>query len=131
MNAPSGLEAGLFASLKRLAATALEIGQVRLELLGVEGEFEKRRIFDGLLWGAAALICLTLGLVLLSGFIILLLWEGYRLAAMGALACLFISVSALLMHFARNRLRSPNGLFATSVAELRRDCAELQTPPKK
>ncbi len=118
-------ERGLFASSRRLLATALEIAQVRLGILGTELELEKRRLFDGLLWAAVALLALGVGLVLLCGFVILLFWEGYRLAAVGVLALLFLGGSALSIREARQRLRSPTGMFSASVAELERDRAEL------
>ena len=118
-------ESGLFASLRRLLATVHEMAQVRLELLGTEVELEKRRLFDGLLWGAVALLVLGVGLVLLCGFVILLFWEGYRLAAVGVMALLFLVVGVLLMREVRQRLRNPTGMFNASVAELKRDRAGL------
>ena len=118
-------ESGLFASLRRLLATVHEMAQVRLELLGTEVELEKRRLFDGLLWGAVALLVLGVGLVLLCGFVILLFWEGYRLAAVGVMALLFLVVGVLLMREVRQRLRNPTSMFNASVAELKRDRAEL------
>lgn len=119
-------ESGLFASLHRLLATALEMAQVRLDLLGVEVELEKRRLFDGLLWGAIALLILGVGFVLLCGFVILLFWDGYRLAAVGTMALMFLVGGFVLMREARQRLRNPTGLFNASVAELERDRAGLQ-----
>ena len=119
---------GLFASLSRLLGTVLETAQVRLELLGTEIEFEKRRLFDGLLWGAVALLVLGVGLVLLCGFVILLFWDGYRLAAVGVIATLFLAGGTFLMSIARRRLRNPGTMFEASVAELEQDRAGLQTP---
>lgn len=119
-------KSGLFVSLRRLLATALEIVQVRLELLGTEIELEKRRLFDGLLWGAVALLVLGLGLALLCGFVVLLFWDGYRVAAAGVMALVFLVASGLLMREARRRLHSPNGLISTSVSELKRDLAGLK-----
>lgn len=119
-------ESGLFASSRRLLATALEMAQVRLDLVGTEVELEKRRLFDGLLWGAVALLVLGVGLVLLCGFVILLFWDGYRLAAVGVMALLFLAGSVLLMREARVRLRNPTGMFSASIAELERDRAGLQ-----
>lgn len=121
-------QSGLFASLSRLLGTVLEIAQVRLELVGTEVELEKRRLFDGLLWGAVALVVLGIGLVLLCGFIVLLFWDGYRLPAVGAMALLFLLASAVLVREARRRLSKPNGMFEASLAELERDRAGLQSP---
>jgi uncharacterized membrane protein YqjE len=119
---------GLFTSLSRFLDTAIEMSQVRLDLLGTEVEFEKRRVFDGLLWGAFAMLALDVGLVLLCGFITLMFWEGYRLAAVGVMAALFVAMGLLLMREARQRIRSPAGMFKVSVAELERDRGGLQAP---
>jgi len=125
MSAPV-YESGLFASLRRLLGTALEMAKVRLDLLGVEVELEKQRLFGGLLWGVVALLIFGVGLELLCGFIILLFWDGYRLAAVGVMALLFLVGGVLLILQARQRLRNPTGLFNASVAELERDRAGLQ-----
>lgn len=121
-------ESGLFASLRRLLATAIEIAQVRLALLGTEIELEKQRLLHGLYWAALALIALGIGLVLLCGFVILLFWDGYRLAAVGVMAILFFIAGAVLMQQARARLRNAVGLFKTSVDELEQDRAGLRAP---
>ena len=112
---------GLFASLRRLLGTLLEIAEVRLALLSTEVELEKRRLFDALLWGAVAMLVLASGLTLFCAFVILLFSEGYRLAALGVMALLFLGCGLLLLQQARQRLRSPDGLLAGSLAELQRD----------
>lgn len=119
-------ESGLFASLCRLLSTVLEMAQVRLDLFGTELELEKRRLYDGLLWGALALLIVGVGLVLLSGFVILLFWDGYRLAAVGTMAIIFLLLGGMLMHKARQRLRNPSGIFNASLGELKRDQNSLQ-----
>lgn len=125
----SANESGLFASLRRLSATALAIAQVRLELLGTEVELEKRRLFDALLWGVVALLVFGVGLVLLCGFVILLFLDGYRLAAVGVMAVLFLAGGAMLVRIARQRLCSPTGIFEASLAELAADRANLGQGP--
>lgn len=116
---------GLFASLKRLLATALEIAQVRLELLRTELALEKERLFDSLLWAAAAFLFLGIGTLLLCGFILLLFWEGYRLAALGGMAALFLGGSTYLFHKAKTSLNRPGGLFEATLSELAQDQHEL------
>lgn len=117
--------AGLLASLRGALSTVLEIAQTRLELVGCELEQEKAKLFDALWWGALSLLLLLVSLVLSIGFVMLLLQEQYRLAALGvlALACALAGV-ALLRH-ARRRLRSVGGAFAASAQELARDRAAL------
>ena len=117
---------GLFASLRRLLGTALEIAQVRIDLLATEVELEKRRFFDGLLWGAIAWLALNVGLVLLCGFVTLLFWEGYRLVAVGVMALSFLTLGVLLLREARARLRSPTRMFDASLAELESDRSSME-----
>lgn len=119
--APLNQETGLLVSFKRLCATVLEIGQVRIELLGTELELEKKRIFEGLLWAAAALMVLVVGLLLLCGFIILLVWDGYRLVAIGLMTLVFLSAAFFLFLQARKRLSHPEGMFHVSASELKKD----------
>ena len=102
-------EKGLFASLGRVAATLFELAQVRLDLLGTEVELEKRRLFDGLLWGAVSVLLVGLGLVLLCGFVILLFWEGYRLPAVGVMALSCLGGGVFAMRLAQQRLQNSTG----------------------
>lgn len=121
-SAPS---AGLMMSLRRLLSTFLELGQVRLELLGNELKLEKLRLFDALLWAVLALLAIGVGLVLLVAFAMLLLDEAYRLPALGALVVLFLGTGVLLIWIARERLQNHAGMFAASAGELARDRIDL------
>jgi uncharacterized membrane protein YqjE len=117
----TGNERGIFASLRRLLATALEIAQVRLALLGTEVELEKQRLFEGLLWGALALLAIGVGLVALCGFIVLLFWDGYRLAALGVITFVFLAAGVMLLRESKRRLHTPGGMFNVNLSELQRD----------
>jgi uncharacterized membrane protein YqjE len=118
--------AGLFTSLRRLLADALDLARVRLELLGNEVELEKQRLLEGLLRGALALMLLGVGLALLCGFVVLLFWDGYRLAALGALTLLSLGAGAALLRSARLRLERPDGMLPGSLGELRQDIEQLR-----
>jgi uncharacterized membrane protein YqjE len=74
-------------------------------------------------------VCIALGLVLLCGTLLLLFWEGSRLAATAGLTVLFLGGGALLLAQARRRLQQPGGLFSASVRELRRDRGADAPPP--
>ena len=120
-------EIRLFASIRRLSATVLELAQVRIDLLSTELELEKRRIFDGLLWGALAVVVLGVGLVLACGFVMLLFWDTHRLVTAGVLASAFLGSGILLAVMARRRLRSLDGMFRLSLNELEQDITELRS----
>jgi uncharacterized membrane protein YqjE len=118
--------AGLLVSLRRLLSTALEITQVRLELLSVELEQEKQRVVAGLLWASLAVLLLGVGIVLLVGLLLMLLWDGYRLPALALLSLLFLGGGGLLLQRAHARLSSPAGLAVASLGELARDREALE-----
>ena len=112
---------GLLASVRQLVSTLLETAQVRLELLATELEAEKRRVLDVVVLVAVALVCLSLGLVMLCATVVLLVDEAYRWAAAGAMALLMLGGALVLLGLARRRLRNPLGMFHASAQELARD----------
>lgn len=134
MNQPAE-RSGLFASLQRLLDTGLDIAQVRLQLLGTELEQEKLRLFDAFVRVALALLLIGLALVLAVAFIVLLMWDQYRLAAVGVLALVFAAAGAWTLQRARQLASGPeDGLFALSLGELRRDregLAPAAPPPRE
>jgi uncharacterized membrane protein YqjE len=119
---------GLFASLKRLLATLLEIAHVRLELVLNELDQQKLQLFDALLMAAASLLALGLGLALLIAFVVSLVAEPNRLIALGLLMVLFVGGSLWGLLAARARLRAAGRSLEASLAELRRDAADLSGP---
>ncbi|MFO1219182.1 MAG: phage holin family protein [Burkholderiaceae bacterium] len=122
MNEP---RAGLFASLRALLATVLEIAQTRLELLVCELEQEKANAFAALWWGALSLLMLLAALVLAIGFVMFLLQEPYRLPALGVMALACAAAGVAMLRHARRRLHSLGGAFAATAGELAHDRAGL------
>lgn len=107
--------------------TLLEMLQVRLELFNVEAQEELQRVLGLLLFGAVALVLLSLGLVFLSMLITIALWDSHRLLALAVFATLFLSLGAVCAWVARQRARaSGTRFFAASAEELRRDRERLK-----
>jgi len=120
-----GENAGLFGQLQQSLGKVIELFRVRLALLGTELGLEKQRLAAGLFWGAAALMSLTLAAALFCSFVILLLWDSYRLAAVGVLTLIFLGCGLFLIQVAQRRLGAGSNLFSTSLAELERDRASF------
>ncbi|PIY27699.1 MAG: hypothetical protein COZ09_13815 [Comamonadaceae bacterium CG_4_10_14_3_um_filter_60_42] len=125
----SGANTGLFGQLQRSLGTVVELARLRLALLGTELGLEKQRLATGLFWGACAALSLTVAAVLFCGFVILLLWDGYRLAAVGALTLLFLVGGWFLLKVAQRRLGAESNLFSVSLAELERDRDSFTAAP--
>jgi uncharacterized membrane protein YqjE len=121
--------ARLGARLQRVADLLLSLLQVRLELLGIELQQEVLRLFDAVARAALAMLLLAFGLFFAVSLLVVLLWDGYRLWALGCAALLFLGGGAWLLRDARTRLQpSSHGSFATSVDELAKDRAQVGAP---
>lgn len=119
------MNSGLFASLRGFAATSVGLLRTRLELLKIEAQEEVGRLSGLLLWGIAAVLLGVVGLTFLAVFLTVLLWEGYRLLALGIFAALFLGAAGLAIGMALRFARRGSQLFAASLAELRRDADQL------
>ncbi|MBC7605100.1 MAG: phage holin family protein [Ramlibacter sp.] len=116
-----GASGGLLDSLRRMFGTVLEMGQVRLQILGNELEQEKMRLFDGVLIAAIGLMLFCVGVVLLCGLIVMLFAEGYRIAALSVMTVAFIGGGILAMRSGGNRLRGKSHMFHATLTELAQD----------
>ncbi len=100
---------------------------VRLELIETEIEFEKRRLFDGALLAALAMVFLSVGILIMCGLIIVLFFENNKVAASLSLSGLFLVLAALLIAKSRMSLKNSDGVFMNSKNELRNDQASLKS----
>lgn len=116
----------LSASVRGLAATLIELAQVRLELFSVEAQEEVLRVASLLAYGAIALFCLALGLGFLAILITVALWDTHRLLALAVFAALFLLAGLLAAWRARERVQRGSRLFSASIDELRQDREALK-----
>jgi uncharacterized membrane protein YqjE len=119
----------LMGSVKRLASTLTSIVSTRLELLANELQAERLRLTQMFLFSLFSLFCFGMGLLLLTIFIVVLFWDGHRLAVLGILCLIFFMAGTLMAVLLRNQARSKSKLFSISLAELAKDREHLD--PKK
>jgi uncharacterized membrane protein YqjE len=122
-------QTGLFAALRQLLHSAAQLALLRLDLLATDLELEKLRLVDVAVRALLGLMFIGLGLVLLIGFVLLLMWDGYRLAAAGVLTLLFLGGGGLLLQAAKRRLNDGEPMLAATRAEFARDQAALRDEP--
>jgi uncharacterized membrane protein YqjE len=120
-----GGSAGLFASLRNFAATAVAIARTRLELLANEMAEEKIRLSQLVVFGVVALFGLVIGTIFLAVFVTVLFWDSHRLIALGGFAVLFLGMGAYAAIQFRTRAVAGSGLFSASLAELDKDRQQL------
>ena len=75
----------------------------------------------------AALFCISLGLILLTLFIVVLFWDTPgRLWVLGGFALLYLGGGAGLWFALRAKMKAKPKMFASTAAELSKDYAALQ-----
>jgi uncharacterized membrane protein YqjE len=112
---------GLLHSLRNLGDTLIALLQARLEI--VSGEFEEQRLLlqQLLLLAVAAGFCLAVASLLAVAFIVVLLWDTYRIAAIGGLFIVFLATGIGLVAVLVAKANSRPRLFATTMGELEKD----------
>jgi len=116
---------GLTGSLRRFGRTLLRVLQTRLEILSTEFAEERINLTRLTLVALTVVFCLQTGLMLAIVFIVLAVSPENRLMAIGvtALALLVGALAGVL--WMRWWLKRRPPLFATTVAELRKDRERL------
>ena len=121
--------AGLFGSVKNLAASLVSHLHTRLELFATEFAEEKFRLTSLLFGAILALFFTFMTLVLAVLFVIAAYWDTpYRLHAVALLAALFLAGAGIFGGVVRARLKSRPRLFEASLAELYKDRQQLNSP---
>lgn len=118
--------AGLLESAKRLLCTLTSIISTRLELLANELQEERLRLTQMLFFALATLFCFSMGILLLTVFIVVLFWDDHRLAVLGGLTVLFFASGGLMALLLRSKARAKPRLFSASLGELAKDRAHLE-----
>ena len=117
---------GLFNSVRGLGVTLLALLGNRLDLLGTELAEERVRLLSLVTYGAVALLMLSAGLVFLSIFLTVLLWDSNRLLALGIFTSLFLAGGLLALGMTIGFARAGSRLFVASLAELSKDKEALR-----
>jgi uncharacterized membrane protein YqjE len=122
MTPPDTVMSGPF---RRLLASMLALGRIRLELLAIEVQEEKERVTQMLVWAVVTTFLGCFALVFIALFFTVMLWDSHRLLALGAFSALFVAL-ALWGALQLRRLSSAGTtLFHASLAELRQDSQAL------
>ena len=116
---------GLFASVKKLAATLVSIARTRVELLSVEIEEEVERLASLLFGAVVSLFFLGIAIILIAILIVAAFWEN-RLVALAFLALFFSVMGFFSASLFLKKARSRSRLFSQSLDELGKDLSELE-----
>jgi len=112
---------GILQSLRNLATTLVALLQNRLELLVTDLEEERIRLLQVLFWAAGALFFFALGVLMITMFVVLMLWDSYRLAGIVVLAAVFLAIGVGLALGVYKLMHRRSRLFSASLDELAKD----------
>lgn len=108
-------------SMQRLLGSLLSVLQTRIEIVATELEEERERVKELVLYGVFALVFISLGMITLTVFVTLWLWESYGVHALGVIGAVLLGTGIAIALRARRNERARPRLFSTTLAELRKD----------
>ena len=106
-------------------ASVVALAHNRLALLSVEAREEVHRVTWLLLFGAAAVLAVGVGLVFLAVLITVLLWDTQRLLALGVCTAIFLTLGTVAAWQMLRLVRQGSRLGQASLAELSQDRERL------
>jgi uncharacterized membrane protein YqjE len=115
-----------FDPFKRVLSGLVGAVQTRLELVVTDLEEAKDRLGEIILLALAAFFALSLGVVLLTIFIVAIFWETHRLLVLGGFVVLYIGLAAALALIVRKKISEKPRLFSNVLSELAKDRKHLQ-----
>lgn len=110
--------------VRKTLATALGALQNRGELLAIELQEEKSRFIQMLALGIGALFLAMMTMLLITGAVIFLIPEDYRIWGVAGFAVLYLAGTIWAVMSLRALLKRPP--FGTTLAELKKDAELLE-----
>lgn len=118
---------GLLGSLGAFVKTLLNVAHTRLELLSIDIEEDRERLFSLVVLYLIAAFFLVVGLVIAIILIVFVLWESHRLLALTLVAGFFLLTGLGICSFAIKKTKTKPRLFSASLSELLKDQQELDS----
>lgn len=106
---------------RRLGAAMLGLLRSHVELFGIELQEQKSRTVSLLLFAGLALVFALLALVALSGLILILLWDNYRMAGMVGLAVFYVLAGIFCAFRLKAAVFDESSPFSGTLEELAND----------
>jgi uncharacterized membrane protein YqjE len=118
--------AGFFESLRSILSVFIAILQTRLELLSTELAEERERLKVALLLAVVILFFASLGVLLLTIFVVAIFWDSHRFLVLGGFVLLYFGLALIAALILRRRALSRPRLFSATLAELHKDHERLR-----
>jgi uncharacterized membrane protein YqjE len=118
---------GVIDSIRSFLATWVAVVKTRVEIVSIELEEQREWMQQIVLLAVAALFGISLGLILMTLFVVVLFWETEgRLWVLGGFTLVYLGGGVGLGLFLRHKLKTKPRIFAATAAELGKDYTALQ-----
>ena len=117
---------GFFHPLKSALAALSSSLHTRVELALTEIEEERERLKQTLLLTLLLFFSISLGIILLTIFVVAIFWEGGWVYALGCLAFLYLGIGLIAAMILRRTVAQRPRLLSATLAELAKDRDRLR-----
>jgi len=119
------LQAKPGSATRRLGAAVLGLMHGHIELFGIELQEQKARTLSLLLFAGLALVFALLALVALSGLVLILLWDTYRMPGMLGLCASYVLAGVFCALRLKAAIFDETSPFSATLHELANDRERL------
>jgi uncharacterized membrane protein YqjE len=115
-------------SIRTTLATTAKVVRTRLEIFSTELEEQREWMQTLVLLAVAGLFFVSMGLVMLTFFVVAMFWDTHPVAVTGAFAGIYLGVGIWAVLMFRTKIKARPKFFQTTTQELAKD--ESQLSPK-
>ena len=113
-------------TIRSFMANWIAILKTRVELISTEIEEQREWLQSTIIMAVAAGFLISLGLVLMTFFVVVIFWDTARLWVLGGFTVLYLGGGILLAAILRQRVQSRPRFLSTTASELGKDYSALQ-----
>ena len=97
--------------------------------MATEFEEERERLQELVVYGLMSILFIGFGMIFLTVLVVLLLWEDHRYTVLAVFTVFYLGLGSIAFSLLRRKLRERSRLFATTLAELKKDLTSLTPRP--
>ena len=107
---------GIMDSVRSFLATWVAVAKTRVEIISVELEEQREWLEQLLLLAVGVAFCLTMGLILLTLFVVVLFWESHPLMVLGLFTVLYLGGGLALWLTLRHKIKTKPRIFSATAS---------------
>ena len=113
-------------SVRSFLASWVAVVKTRVEIISVEIEEQRAWVEQLLFLAVGVAFCLSMGMMLLTLFVVVLFWENHPLVVLGLFTVLYLGGGLALGLTLRYKIKNKPRIFSATAMELGKDYTALQ-----